>query len=159
MVSGASVSLGYLNNEKNKDFVKKNNLNYFYTSDLGYFDDELNLYIVGRKGFTVKVNGFRVNLKEIESHLISYPSIHQVVAFKLKKSNDFICLAVEPKNSFRGKIILGEVRSFLRKKIPSYMIPKKIFVFDELPKNINGKIDRKLIAIQSLKRLGDNEQY
>ena len=150
VVTGESVSLGYLNNTGNNDF-KKNNKKLFFTGDLGYFDDKFNLYIKGRKGFTVKVNGYRVNLKEIEIHAISYPSIHQAVAFCPLDYKNIIFIAIEMDNNLNQIIKFGELRAFLRKRLPSYMIPKEFIILKNFPKNVNGKIDRNLIQIEAIK--------
>ena len=150
VVSGTPVSLGYFNNKGNQDFLRIQEVNYFYTNDIGYFDENHNLYIVGRKGFTIKINGYRVNLKEIESQVISFPEIHQAIAFNPKKYKEFIFIAVELENKQIKDLKFGELRSFLRKKIPIYMLPKKLIILNELPKNINGKIDRKATEIRAL---------
>jgi len=144
VVSGDSVSLGYFKYEENKDFIIRNNKKFFYTNDKGYFDNDFNLYITGRVGFTIKISGYRVNLKEIESQVEAYPLVHQAIAFNPKKYKNNIFIALELCNKEQSNLKFGELRSFLRKSLPSYMIPKHMVIIKELPKNINGKIDRKL---------------
>ena len=152
VVTGEAVSLGYLNNQENKDFVQIKNNRYFYTNDLGYFDESNNLFITGRKGFMIKFNGYRLNLKEIESQALDFPLIHQVLAFNPKKYKEFIFIAIELENGLNKILKFGELRSFLRKKLPNYMIPKKMIIIEDFPKNINGKIDRKLTEIKALEK-------
>ena len=98
--------------------------------------------IVGRKGLSIKVNGFRVNLKEVESQVIKYTGINDCIAFKNEKSGT-ISIVIE--SNTEKKILIGKLRSFLRELLPSYMIPKVIHQLNTMPKNINGKVDRKAI--------------
>ena len=65
---GKCVSKGYLGNEKNEtSYIYNNKKKGFLTGDIGYFDDQKNLHIIGRTDNTAKISGYRVDLKEIEN--------------------------------------------------------------------------------------------
>src|SRR5205823_3431211 len=81
-LSGAQVTPGYLSlsaNAKNP-FFTKNDTRYYRTGDLCYRDGTGDFYYIGRMDFQVKINGFRVELSEIEHHAREFLKTHAVVA-------------------------------------------------------------------------------
>ena len=134
------VSQGYLDESKRHQYYSQP---IFFTEDLGFYDELNNLYIVGRKGLSIKVNGFRVNLKEIEFGVVKYGGIDDCIAFKNKESGT-ISIVIESNNE--ETIVIGKLRKFLRELLPTYMLPKEVHQLRSIPKNINGKIDRKYIV-------------
>ncbi|WP_092924701.1 D-alanine--poly(phosphoribitol) ligase subunit DltA [Romboutsia hominis] len=152
VIIGPSVSKGYFNNEE-----KTNEVFYFdeidgvkhrayKTGDIGYLLDG-RIYYYGRKDFQIKLNGFRIEIEDIENNLRKVENIKNAVVIPVYKDEKIAYLTgivqLKEKNSLsnlkNGMIIKKE----LGKYIPSYMIPRNIKVIDEFPTNINGKIDRK----------------
>ncbi|WP_416970697.1 amino acid adenylation domain-containing protein [Streptomyces sp. 4F14] len=101
---------------------------------------------LGRTDLQVKVNGFRIELPEIESALLACDGVRQA------------CVIVEP-DAVGGKRLasyvvaedadgrLGlELRKALRAQLPHYMVPTRYTVLDELPLTHNGKVDRARLA-------------
>ena len=143
-ICGNPVGNGYWNNElaTNACFVNdvfnKNNKMYL-THDLGFYDYSGVIHFVGRRDFLAKINGFRIELSEIDSCICDYPGV-----------NSSICVVQEDK--FRKHIIAyftgdnsikeSKLQSYLSKKLPKYMIPSRIVYLDNMPINNNGKIDR-----------------
>ena len=114
----------------------------FKTGDLASFNEEGSLIFAARTDFQIKHMGRRIELGEIES-----------VAGSLPEINRCCCLYNAP----RKKIVLfcqlaeGEektgqqIRSILRDKLSSYMLPGKVNIMESLPINKNGKIDRQAL--------------
>lgn len=99
------------------------------------------LYYHGRKDRMLKINGYRVELGEIEAALSAMPKIREVgvVAELTESSQNLIAFfSAEDPGSVPG--ILA-IKQFCQEKLPRYMIPKFIRQLDELPKSRNGKID------------------
>ncbi|MEG1256092.1 D-alanine--poly(phosphoribitol) ligase subunit DltA [Clostridium sp.] len=149
---GNSISKGYFNNEEmtNKVFFKENIdgtvMRGYRTGDIGYFEDEV-IYYCGRKDFQIKLNGFRIELEDIENNLRRVESVNNCVVFpayregKISHLASFVTLNEDNGlSSLKNSII---IKNELKKYIPSYMIPRNIKVLKEFPININGKIDRK----------------
>ena len=144
---GACVTRGYLGDtEKTKQaYIELDGHRAFRTQDIGYVDEAGNLLIVGRMGSTVKVAGYRIDLGEVEA-AASLPGIHLVCCFvaEIGEGHQELWLAIEPKES-DAALDIFLIKKGLRAALPAYMVPKRIFVIEALPRNANAKIDRKAI--------------
>ncbi|MEG1483679.1 D-alanine--poly(phosphoribitol) ligase subunit DltA [Clostridium sp.] len=152
VIIGPSVSKGYFNNKEKTDevfyFDEIDGVKHraYKTGDMGYML-EGNIYYCGRKDFQIKLNGFRIEIEDIESNLRKVDNIKNAIVLPVYKNEKIAYLKgiVELKeDNSLGSIKNGMViKKELGKYIPSYMIPRNIKVIDEFPTNINGKIDRK----------------
>ena len=148
---GAQLTPGYWKNpQKNKQaFFRKNidgnDTTLYRTGDLVYLDGERDYLYCGRIDHQVKIDGFRVELGEIEHYTREFTQVSNVAAVAIKNNigNNEIILFVE---KYAGSII--DIENFLKSKLPNYMIPSDTFVLDIFPLNVNGKIDRKALASQ-----------
>lgn len=149
---GNSISKGYFNNEEitNKVFFEEDvdgkATGGYRTGDLAYYENGI-LYYCGRKDFQIKLNGFRIELEDIENNLRRVSNVNNCVVFPAYKDEkishlvSFVTLnEANELSSLKNSILIKEE---LKRYIPSYMIPRNIKVKDEFPININGKIDRK----------------
>ncbi len=150
-VAGESLSLGYYHDpaETEKSFQERifpdgRKERYYRTGDLGFLGKDGNLYFSGRKDFQIKFNGHRIELEEIERLLDPMQGIEKSCCVTDHRKT---CLAA----FYMGKVMPGEIRLWLKKRLPGYMVPRKIFQTEKLPLTKNGKTDRK--ALQ--KRLED----
>lgn len=149
-LSGAQLTPGYWKNEeKNKEafFYKDYNgkkTRFYRTGDLCMIDKEGDILYLGRVDFQAKIQGFRVELSEIEFHTKSALNKKNVVAvaFTNNIQNTEIGLVIES-IPFDTKQLLKD----LKIEIPQYMIPTQIKFIDSFPLNSNGKIDRKKLGM------------
>ena len=143
---GPCVSQGYLNETSSagENFFQWDGRRAYRTGDLGSFDANGRLLISGRKGAYVKVNGYRVELGEVESSAAKVPGVFHASACVVDVADGVreLWLAVEPKDV---PVEIGAVKSHCRTELPAYMVPKRIFALPVFPKNHNGKIDRQAI--------------
>lgn len=147
-VAGDQVTQGYWNNEaKNAEaFFVVDAKRFYRTGDLCYWDKSGNIMYVGRLDQQVKIQGFRVELSEVEYHARQYYNNDiRVVAVAFKNGNnlDEIALFVE-KNKENSDGLL----SFLKEEMPQYMIPSRVIYLKNFPQNSNDKIDRKMMLDQ-----------
>lgn len=145
LLSGPQVMKGYLDagNDKGAFFTDAGGKRYYRTGDLCRREADGLLLYCGRKDSQVKINGFRVELGEIEHKAREFFGNGCHVAV-IPFYRDGICelhLAVEGKD--RDCSGLG---SHLSSTLPPYMLPKGIHCLDSFPLNANGKTDRKKIA-------------
>jgi len=147
-IRGSGNGVGYLNNKaKTKEVFVKNPLNPYFeeiiyaTGDMVQLRKDNNYDFIGRKDHQIKYMGFRVELGEIESTLNSLHYVKSSAAFGLesKETGGTIIIAyVELKETKTVKLIKKDIG----KKIPHYMVPKKILLIEKMPYNANDKIDR-----------------
>jgi len=144
-LAGIQLTPGYWNNEeKNKEafFYKEYNgeqTRFYKTGDLCYIDEEGDILYIGRSDNQIKVQGFRIELSEIEFHVKAFLEKINVVAVAITDplGNTEIGLVIESKE-FNTALL----QDYMKTKMPAYMIPKKIEFTDEFPLNTNGKTDR-----------------
>ncbi len=151
-VGGDGVALGYLNNEaltKEKFIPNKfGEGNLYKTGDLGCWEEDGIIQFVSRIDDQVKIRGFRIELKEIETKILEFGNIKECAVIIAENNSTKILVAcIGTKN----KIDTKELNTFLKSKLPFYMIPSKYICMENLPLNINGKLDTKLL----LKKIQD----
>ncbi len=143
-ITGDGVGKGYVNNIENtkRAFVKnpfgKGNL--YKTGDIARLNENYELEYVGRKDFQVKLRGLRIELSEIDNRIKGIKNITNAVSIIQKVNQiDCICSYVVTKQ----KISDDKIKEELQKALPYYMIPSHIIFIEEIPLNLNGKVDIK----------------
>jgi non-ribosomal peptide synthetase component F len=142
-LGGNQVSLGYLKADENQKskFHHYNGIWYFVSGDLGIeFDDVF--YCQGREDDQVKIQGFRVELSEIEHGFNRLHPKGKSVAVAIQE-NEATVIYLFIQNDLLESFNSNSLIIRLAKELPSYMVPKKIFYIDHFPLNSNGKIDKK----------------
>lgn len=155
---GEQLALGYYNDEERteKSFVRYQGTKSYYarmykTGDLVEMRKG-KLYFVGRVDNQIKHMGYRIELEEIENALVKIGGVKQCVVLHMTSRNKFSRLvafiAAEEERE------AACIRSELKKYLPDYMIPNDFMFMDELPKNLNGKVDRERMQriLQNKKR-------
>ncbi len=113
------------------------------TGDIGYVNADGDIVFSNRKDWMVKVNGQRVETLEIESRLMDMPQIGNaaVKAFEDADTQNYLVAYYVEKQP----VDEAELRRELSRTLPDYMIPRFFVRMDELPRNVNGKLDRKAL--------------
>ena len=147
-VAGAQVTPGYWKNEeKNKSsFFLRDGVRYYHTGDLCYWDKSGNIMYSGRIDQQAKIQGFRVELGEIEHHARQFYNgeVRVVaVAFQNQQNLTEIALFVE-KRQGENKTLLD----YLGSKMPHYMVPTRIIYEPTFPLNKSDKVDRQTLKIK-----------
>lgn len=145
-IGGKGVAEGYLNNEnKTKEsFIFHDKYAKLYkTGDFGILHKDGYIEFLGRKDTQVKIKGYRIELGEIESCLLEEPHIHNAVV--IDRTDDtgkkYLCAYV----IYDGEMVYKEIRQFLSKRLPEYMIPIHAMQVNTIPLSQNGKVDRKAL--------------
>lgn len=116
----------------------------YRTGDMGYLNPDGLLEHRGRKDFQVKVRGFRVEVAEIEAALMDHPNVAETVVTALEiDDEDHLIAYVVPRAG--GQVALRPLISFLRARLPYYMIPTMFVGLAAVPRTPNNKVDRKAL--------------
>ncbi|NIA31613.1 MAG: AMP-binding protein, partial [Actinobacteria bacterium] len=151
-IGGIGVARGYLNRpdltaEKfiPDPFSGIKGARLYCTGDLVRWREDGNVDFIGRVDDQVKIRGFRVELGEIESALRSHPDIREAAVVARADGGQDKKLAACFVTENNKELDVGDLRAFLRKSLPDYMIPHAFMALEALPKMISGKVDRKAL--------------
>ena len=148
-IAGDAVGKGYLNNDTltKKSFIKNpflaNNIMY-KTGDLGRYMPDGNIICMGRADHQIKIRGLRIELEEIEALIQKYPNIKKVAVVKQVLNNREFISGYFVANKV---VKIPDLKKYLSKKLPKYMVPSYFVALDDLPYTPNGKIDRKALPL------------
>lgn len=146
-ISGVGIARGYLNNPEltSERFLAHTELDHqrlYKTGDLAKFIAPDCIEYIGRKDFQLKLNGYRIELNEIEYHLRSYEGVVDAVVTDYKdKDTHYLCAY------YVAEKVMDEtkLKQHLAQKLPTYMIPHVYIHLKEIPLNINRKVDKALL--------------
>lgn len=172
LIEGPIVGRGYVNDGENtsakfisppswtKEFPRKFSRMY-KTGDLVRHDDDGSFIYVGRKDNQVKLRGQRMELGEVEHNIQSAASSPHVLCFVPKKgifAHRLVAVLgarhgnLLPASAYRPKplelddaslISIQEIRAYVEKKLPRYMVPEHFAILQDMPVSMNGKLDRR----------------
>jgi amino acid adenylation domain-containing protein len=170
-IGGDGLARGYLNRPEltaekfiPNPFSDEPGSRLYKTGDLGRYLPDGNIEFLDRIDDQIKIRGFRIEPGEIESVLSQQPGVRETVV--LAREDDLGDPSA-PLGTGRRLVAYvvanhdpgphsNELRSFLRRKLPEYMIPSAFVFLDSLPLTPNGKVDRKALPVpdQSRPELG-----
>ena len=126
---------------------------WLHSGDLGVFDEQGNLQIVGRIKDLIIKGGENLAPAEIEKEVMSHPSISGCRIFgfrdRIYGENLGACITIAPGETFDEKA----VREYVKGKVGSYKSPVHYFIYDAFPLNANGKVDQIHLHEDMLTRL------
>lgn len=153
-IGGEGLARGYLNKPEltaekflPDPFSKKPGARLYRTGDVARYLPDGKIEFSGRLDYQVKIRGFRIELGEIETVCLQHPDIQEaVVVPKQILENDFRLVAYIKYKSNK-QLTVSELRKYLKKKLPDYMIPSLFVTMETFPLTANGKIDRKKLPV------------
>lgn len=147
ILRGANVMRGYWKNpeETTKAFYFDECGNkWLRTGDYGYLDEDGYFFLQGRRDSVVKVRGMKVSLIEVEEIIAKCPHIHEVgVVMKHLPNLPAQIIAFVSRHQ---DVPMSETQKYCKENLRDFQIPTEIKFLDVIPKNINGKIDRKALS-------------
>ena len=122
----------------------------YKTGDIGRWTFDGKIQILGRVDHQVKLRGLRIELGEIENKMSQIEGVTSCVVNKAEiDGREVLCgYYVADKN-----VLERDVKDYLRKFLPPYMVPTFIIRLDEMPYSINRKIDRKALPLPTVSHL------
>lgn len=149
-IGGAGLARGYLHQPEltRQKFIPnpfQPGSRLYKTGDRARYLPDGCIEFLGRIDHQVKVRGYRIELGEIETQLRKHPDLRDVIVIAGEdRSGDkrLVAYLVAKKRPGPGA---AELRTFLKDRLPEYMVPSVFVVLDELPLTPNGKVDRKAL--------------
>jgi len=127
----------------------------YRSGDMGYYLEDGQVFFSGRRDMQVKLNGFRIELEEIETHLAAHSGLAAAAAGIREVNGERVIVAyVIPSQELaqtlgdedqEGMELGAAVRQFLRKRLPHYMQPRCLVFLESFPTHPNGKINRQAL--------------
>ena len=149
---GPAVFAGYYDNPEANRKAFRNG--WFRTGDLGHMDAEGYLYITGRASDMYISGGSNVYPREIEEKILTHPAVSEaaIVGVPDPVWGEVGIAVVVAANG--QSLDPAEIAAFLEPKLSRYKLPKRVLVWDEMPKSAYGKITKKMIR-EELERRGE----
>ncbi|HLP45175.1 MAG TPA: amino acid adenylation domain-containing protein [Candidatus Kapabacteria bacterium] len=157
-VGGEGTARGYLNNPEltSDKFINIHHSSFvilhsklYRTGDLARWLSDGNIEFLGRIDQQVKIRGFRVELGEIENRLLKYPGVKEVAILAQKEEESeekYLCAYIVSTQEYE----ISELREYLAKKLPDYMVPAYFVPMEKIPLTANGKVDKKALPLAKL---------
>jgi amino acid adenylation domain-containing protein len=160
-VAGDGLARGYLNRPEltaekfvNNPLPEEPGERLYRTGDLVRWRADGELEFLGRMDQQVKIRGYRIELGEIESVLRQHEQVKQcaVLAREDRLGDKRLVAYIVVKKKAEPTIVGGSFRSFLKSKLPDYMVPPHFVVLESLPLTPNGKLNYKVLPEPELDR-------
>ena len=160
-IGGVGVARGYINrpeltqerfitNPFATDEQRKTGCDRLYkTGDIVRWRPDGNLVFLRRNDGQIKLNGYRIELSEIEHAFLRVPEVKQVVVVsKAKETSTSLvaCVVLQPDVDANEQDHSQSLREKLLTYLPSYMVPSSVRILKEIPLTANGKVDRRMVA-------------
>jgi O-succinylbenzoic acid--CoA ligase len=133
LVSGPTVSPGYLHQTPHAEWLR--------TGDLGYLDDQGYLYVLDRRDDLIVSGGENVYPAEVEAVLLAHPAVEVAGVFGVPDTEwgQSVSAAVK----LRQTVSADELLAFCRQRLAGYKVPRRLDVVEALPRNAAGKLLRR----------------
>jgi len=143
VIYGSGVACGgYLGEVNSKGFIKHDGKFIGYrTGDLGKVTEDHLIHYIGRKDNQVKVNGYRINVNQVEGIFLNIIGVKNAVVFPDNNSNGQIELKAAIQLDSKCSKTIAEITREFQKRKPSHIILTSIKTIEEIPLKNNGKID------------------
>jgi amino acid adenylation domain-containing protein len=155
-VEGAGLARGYLKRPEltaekfiPNPFSAIKGSRLYRTGDLVKYNEDGNIEYLGRIDHQVKIRGFRIELGEIEALLYQNEKIKDVIVTAKEDNSGKKIVAAYYVLKDNEQLSSFELKSYLKKSLPEYMIPSAFISLDKMPLNISGKVDHGLLVGQA----------
>jgi len=117
----------------------------YKTGDLVRYSPSGDIEFLGRIDHQIKIRGFRIEMGEIETLLRKHPGVNETVVVAREEATGDKRLVAYLVPSQESAPSAGELRSFLKKRLPEYMLPSAFVMLRDMPLTPNGKVNRRAL--------------
>lgn len=130
----------------------------YKTGNLARYLPDGNIECLGRLDNQMEIRGLRIELGEVESALAQHPAVQQCIIITRKDVPGDKRLVAYVVSSQEQAIATSELGSFLKQKLPTYMLPSNFVFLDNLPLTPNGQIDRSKLPVPDFNKFSQLEE-
>jgi oxalate---CoA ligase len=140
LIRGPSIITGYAAADSN---IGNFHEGWLRTGDVGRFDEDGYLFVLGRLKEIIKRGGHSVFPMEIDSALVAHPGVAEAISFAISHPTlgEELVAAFVPRSG--AQVEVGELRAFLEERLSTFKIPNAMFCIPTVPKNATGKSVRR----------------
>ena len=132
----------------------------YRSGDLVRLNQDGELEYVGRADRQLKVRGYRIEPGELEAAILTHPGVQEAAVVTHPGSDGVESIVAYVVAHSSGPLPVGaEIRTYLRARLPSFMVPERIVLLDKLPRTGNGKVDRDALVHHGDERSSDAPKY
>jgi acyl carrier protein len=152
-IGGSGVGRGYLGGAAQTaeryvpdPYSERGGERLYRTGDVARYWPDGAIEFLGRVDNQIKIRGFRIEMGEIETALVSHPSVREAVVLAREDApgeKRLIAYVVSARRQW--SILSSELREYLKERLPEYMLPLAFIQIDALPLTPNGKVDRRAL--------------
>jgi thioesterase domain-containing protein/acyl carrier protein len=158
-IGGVALARGYLNRQEltagkfiPDPFSGEAGARLYKTGDLARYLPDGNIEFLGRADHQVKIRGYRIELGEIEAVMAQHAKVREVAVTVREDVPGDKRLVTYVVTEDRAALEVSELQSYLRERMPAYMVPSAIVLMEELPLTPSGKVNRKGLPSPSASR-------
>ncbi|MDK2920827.1 MAG: long-chain acyl-CoA synthetase [Desulfonauticus sp.] len=150
VIKGPQVMKGYWNRPDETASTLRNN--WLYTGDIAYMDEEGYFFIVDRKKDLIISGGYNIYPREIDEVLYEHPKVKEAVTVGIpsKTRGEIVKAFIVPKDG--ETLTKAEIIAFCKQKLANYKVPKQVEFRKELPKTMVGKVLRRALREEEIKK-------
>ena len=146
VIRGPSVTLGYDGDPVTTAAAFDGN--WFKTGDLGFFDDEGYLFLVGRSREMINRGGEKITPREIDEVLLEHPAVAEAITFAVPHPTLGEDVAAAIVLRPRAKATKKNIQQFAMARLAEFKVPRQLLFLKELPKSATGKVRRVGLAVK-----------
>jgi len=140
VIRGPSVTLGYDDDPATTAAAFAGD--WFKTGDLGFFDDDGYLFLVGRSREMINRGGEKITPREIDEALLEHPAVAEAVTFAVPHPTLGEDVAAAIVLRPHAKATMKDIRRFAMERLAEFKVPRQVLFLKELPKSATGKVRR-----------------
>jgi amino acid adenylation domain-containing protein len=165
-IGGDVLAVGYVNDAEKTaakfppdPFSRAPGARMYDTGDRARFFPDGNLEFLGRRDFQVKIRGYRIELGEIDAVLSDHPGVAEctVIARADGGGERYLAAYVVPRDG--SAPVSGDLRAYLKERLPEFMVPQHFVTLERLPLTPNGKVDWRSLPIPERRREDLGSEY
>ncbi|MEM3505465.1 MAG: AMP-binding protein, partial [Archaeoglobaceae archaeon] len=124
------------------------------TGDMAKMDEDGYFYIVDRKKDLIIAGGYNIYPREVEEVLYEHPAVLEaaVIGVPDPYRGETVKAFIALKPEYKGKVSEDEIIKFCKERLAAYKVPKIIEFRDELPKSAVGKVLRRVLKEEEMKK-------